>query len=55
MPDTISTIFIFNFLTMLRGLWDPNFLTRDQTCTPCIGSIAVLTTGLQGKLHVLAL
>ena len=55
MPETISTIFIFNFLTMLRGLWDSNSLTRDQTRAPCVGSTAVLTSGLRGKLHVLAL
>ena len=38
----------FNFLAMPHGMWDLNSLTRDQTCTPCIGS-AVLTTGLPGK------
>ena len=29
--------FMFFFFFWLRGLWDPSFLTRDQTHTPCIG------------------
>ena len=37
---------------MSHSMWDPSFLTRDQTRTPCIGS-RVLTTGPQGKfLHI---
>ena len=28
----------FYFLAMPHGMWDLNSLTRDQTCTPCIGS-----------------
>ena len=30
-------------------MWDLSSLTRDQTCTPCIGN-RVLTTGLPGNL-----
>ena len=27
-------------------MWDFSSLIRDQTCTPCIGSMEFLTTGL---------
>ena len=30
-------------------MWDLSSLIRDQTRTPCPGSIGVLTTGLQMK------
>ena len=28
---------VFFFFFPPGGIWDPNSLTRDQTCTPCIG------------------
>ena len=27
----------FMFVFWPRGMWDLSFLTRDQTCTPCVG------------------
>ena len=43
-----SSFFIF-FLAMLSCMQDLRSPTRDQTCTPCIGNLGVLTTGPPGK------
>ena len=37
-PQISITIFVFFFLAVLFGMQDLSPLTRDQTCTPCIGS-----------------
>ena len=34
-----SSFFFFNFLAMSHGMWDLSSLTRDQTCSPCFGSM----------------
>ena len=40
-PYGTHNFFFFNFfLFFLRtspGMWDPSFLSRDQTCVPCAG------------------
>ena len=36
--NLLQYCFCFMFSVFwLRGMWDLNSLTRDQTCTPCIG------------------
>ena len=34
-----SPFFFSFFLVALHGMWDLSFLTRDQICAPCIGSV----------------
>ena len=34
-----SVNFFFLFFAVPRGLWDPSFLTRDQTQAPCSESV----------------
>ena len=38
------------FLAKPHGLWDLSSLTRDQTCTPCIGRVESYLLGCQGSL-----
>ena len=33
------SFFLFCFLTVPCGIWDPSSLTRDQICTLCAGSV----------------
>ena len=41
---------LFIFLVTPSGLWNVNFLTKDQTCGPLQQKCRVLTTGSPGKL-----
>ena len=35
--EFVTVLFLFYALFFSpRGMWDLSFLTRDQTCTPCI-------------------
>ena len=38
------------FLAVSHVMWDLSFLTKDQTCSPCIGS-TVLTIGPPRKSY----
>ena len=41
-PSTArSLFFFFFFLALLHSLWNLSSLTRDRTCTFCIGSVSV--------------
>ena len=36
--DFVTTLLLFHVLFFCpQGMWDHSSLTRDQTCTPCIG------------------
>ena len=45
----VHFIFIYLFLARPRSMQDLNFLTRDQTCVPCIRRHSVLATWRPGK------
>lgn len=34
-----NSCFLLLFLDMPHGMWDLNFLTRDQTLAPCTGGL----------------
>ena len=43
--EFVTILLLFYVLVVwLQGMWDLGSLTRDQTCTPCIGRRS-LTTG----------
>ena len=48
--DEISMPHFINFMAAPWSICGPSFPSRDQTCTPCVGS-TVLTTGPPGKSH----
>ena len=42
-----------NFLAAAPGMWDLSFLTRGQTCTPCIGSAESQPLDPQGSSFII--